>query len=420
MNISKIILTGPISFIHIKLNDKEILLFGDEHIDYKKSPYDVLNFIKIIADKTLEQKKCIDFFLESPFINIHTKQKVKYDDEIYNDPPLLTTLRNEFSVISNYHSKYDFFRIHYWDLSQFGIDIYISLIINIEEYIKVNPIYDTSTIYDFYCNNDESKHDKLFIQLIDKLNKSKSKPNYFFYDEEKKMSKIIHKQLNNIDDTFFNKETLLTYFRMRASEEDGRFPVRLSILETYSIARIFRKKFKNREIEEYGTFGNKCDAQNINNVIYFGGEYHVLNIYSFLKSLKNECIIINYEYYKNSSIQNNEIIFPLLNYFNLFDDSDDPDDPLLEESCNEPELKRLFDHFIPRKQKKSDSEVRTLDNTYYISYYDKVIKMTSEEYKNYTSKIVIPEDYNTNNTNKFTYLKYLKYKFKYLKLKIKD
>ena len=71
---------------------------------------------------------------------------------------------------------------------------------------------------------------------------------------------------------------------------------------------------------------------------------------------------------------------------------------------------------IPNKQKKDDDKYSTLDNTYYISYSDQVIYMTNEEYKNYISKLVIPVDYKINH-NKFDYLKYLKYKSKYLKIK---
>lgn len=140
------------------------------------------------------------------------------------------------------------------------------------------------------------------------------------------------------------------------------YDLRLAVLETYSISRMFRK-FNHKE-ERF----NKCDSNDANNIIYFGGDMHVLNVFNFLKFLSdfetNKDIQFLYEFKsridktvtsKKSYMYQQYIIMKLYNFFNLFPNT-------VPKSRMDPEAKE----FIPQN----------LDNyKKYLKYKSKYIKL---------------------------------------------
>lgn len=320
----KIILLGPVSFYHLKWKNKELLLFGDTHVDLQNSyDYDLIKFIKLIAEKTAEKYKCVDFYHELPFQKDYQKNVIEFN----SDNKLIDFIRNTFNLNSVYNTnidKYKYFRVHGWELSQYTSfveknDSFLGVIDNYTTKV-FNPIVET--IYNFYCNNKDSSFDDAFRQILVKYGKENKKN--FDFDNEKFLSLLIHKQLENLNETYFKKQQLLDYFKKIYPSD-----TRLAVLETYSISRMFRI-FPKKEDR-----GNKCDATEPDNVIYFGGKAHLLNVLNFLKEVSKEELQILYEttgkyitktFYDNVKRHNvtermneQQIWFPLKNYFNLFD-----------------------------------------------------------------------------------------------------
>ena len=125
------------------------------------------------------------------------------------------------------------------------------------------------------------QHDEEFKRLVKNINSKKIISNF---EDEKFISILIHKQLQNIDREYLCKEQLIDYFYSQLDANTKRrnfrniIDVRLYVLETYSIARMFRNQFKIRE-SRY----NKCNGNKPNNIIYYGGSDHTDNIINFLK-----------------------------------------------------------------------------------------------------------------------------------------
>lgn len=100
-----------------------------------------------------------------------------------------------------------------------------------------------------------------------------------------------NKQLNNIDNNFFSKDTLLKYMKTYIKDRNVKFTrnfelslwnLRVVVTETYSIARMFRKfvSKKNKKLE-------KCDNEDnsMKNIIYFGGKMHGDLVRSFIEDI---------------------------------------------------------------------------------------------------------------------------------------
>ena len=74
---------GPISYYYLTYNDKRFLMMGDRHEEaencYDESGITVVNYIKNILEKEKKEKKCVDFFLESPYYgNLASKRGDEY------------------------------------------------------------------------------------------------------------------------------------------------------------------------------------------------------------------------------------------------------------------------------------------------------------------------------------------------------
>jgi len=133
--------------------------------------------------------------------------------------------------------------------------------------------------------------------------------------------------------------------------------MRLAVLETYSVARMFRCfTIKDR-------IYNKCDASEPDNIIYFGGNMHVLNVLTFLKYIaKDELKIITEKTgrlapktYTNNKGQivtevmpSQQIMLPLYNYFNLFDNPNQEIIQMSNYNSFERPLNPLASKFVPR------------------------------------------------------------------------
>ena len=309
-------LSGPISCYHIQWRTKELLLFGDLHCPYRPGNFDLINFLKLIADKTNEKKICVDFFHELPF-----QKEEHYEYFEHSSGLLIQDIRINFGMLSKYYSNhYPYFRIHGWELSQYTKFANNNLLLWFIDSIGDIRMYNL--IYDFYCNNENNKHDENFKELIEK-NHHYSKYNFIF-ENEKFLSLLIHKQIRNIDTTYFEPILLFTFFKKTLSN------LRFAILETYSISRMFRK-FEHKERL------NKCENNDVNNIIYFGGDDHVLNVFNFLKFLSEEINIkdieffyefkrrqsISYQLQQNPCMDQQYIMIKLYNFFKLFPDKND-------------------------------------------------------------------------------------------------
>lgn len=337
--INTINLSGPVSFYHIKYNDKEILLFGDEHSEYdNNAPFNFLNFIKLLSDKSNQNKNCIDFFIEDVYdvksqtvIPNASKSGIKFFVDSYasSRKELIFKLRTIFSTegISLYtdSNDYKYFRIHGWDWGRSGLKP--SLIYYTIDNLDILDIKNKQTLYNFYCNNPFlslnkkdflASKDPYIILFKDTLYKADKR---FNYELEQAIAIRIHKQLANIDNKYFTAEILIKYFLTLYETSKRNLNLRGFILETYAIARMFRL-FKNKhEID-------KCDAAAPNKIVYFGGSNHTVEIVNFLKYLQSKDINFEYEYpiqndaeYKKPS--SHFIVFPIKNYFGVFDKMSD-------------------------------------------------------------------------------------------------
>lgn len=361
-----VILTGPTQFSHLKWENKEFLLFGDEHIEYSIGQYDFVKFIKIIAEYTNMKQICVDFFLEKSFrkeINIDTKAPLHGDVFRKNLIQFLGVLFSGNNIYDTHN--YNYFRIQNWELSQYLFDTpHKSLLTEIYEKVVLEAIKlsDNILVYNFFCNNEMGQHDENFKRLVQDINYTKEISKFEY---EKFISNLIHKQLQNIDREYFCKEQLIDYFysQLDANAKRRNFrniiDVRLSVLETYTIARMFRNQFKIRA-SRY----NKCNGNKPNNIIYFGGSDHTDNIINFLKYIAGDKLINIFESKKTGF--NNEISFQIENYFNLFD-SKEHIQRLLESS----NLRASAKVFIPSTNVTKDEEYESK----YLKYKHKYIKL---------------------------------------------
>lgn len=311
-------LKGPVSCYHIKWRSKEILLFGDWHCSYINNiQYNLNSFLELIAYKTNQKRICVDFFHELAF---QKNDRSLINFNLHN--MLIEQLRANFGTANIYYGdEYPYFRIHGWELSQYTefdpTNLFLGFLLG---YFESDEIYH-NLIYDFYCNNSSDSHDHAFkLALETKYNKY---GHTFIYDNEKFLSKLIHKQIRNIDTSYFEHNKLFSFFKKKSIN------LRLAILETYSIARMFRK-FEHKENRL-----NKCESNDVNNIIYFGGDDHVLNVFNFLNFLKeskdreSKDINILYRFDKRKThggqylecIYQQSILLKLYDYFNLFTDN---------------------------------------------------------------------------------------------------
>jgi len=375
-----LIINGPISYYYYEWKKKKILLFGDNHSKYrlihetlKENDFIILinEFIRIAKNKNM----CIDFFLEGQISNqkyfnifnsknildkvitqilitnlttLFKNKLISFDDyneiikldnnnikerldiiylsidsDLYNKLDiikekeihelLLINLRNKLKEPE--YSENNNFRLHGWEISQILIDkenAYFSILFENNTYNNKIDECDYELIYNYYCNNLDNIYTIPFNKYII--------TNYKDYDTEiiiymeSKIASIIHKQLLKIDNEYFNHIQLKNYFL-----NVSHFNIRTKILETYSIARMFCK-FDTTKLQ-------KCLASDPDNIIYFGGNIHVLNICNFFKYLENCEIKLNFPYYDKKLVDynastNHFIEFPLKNYFNMFDYAD--------------------------------------------------------------------------------------------------
>ncbi len=381
-DLDQIFLTGPVSCYHVKWRTKELLLFGDLHCPRIKGKIDLINFLELVANKTNENKICVDFFHELPFQKESTRL-IEYHNSDDSDI-LIDQIRIIFGMNSKYYGdKYPYFRIHGWELSQYTkFESNTLLLWNVHD---MGIISKYELIYNFYCDNKDNQYDKDFRDLIEKDHHFiKSK---IIFDNEKFLSLLIHKQISNIDTNYFEPKLLFDYFKKTLLNN-----LRLAVLETYSIARMFRK-FEHKEKRS-----NKCDSNDVANIIYFGGSAHVLNVFYFLKYLAefetNKDIQFLYEFKnrydktvtsKKSCNYQQSIVLKLYNFFNLFPDTND--------------LKRMSVHQQSGITQRNSSTVPIIP------------------YMNPEASEFIPQVFKQSTHIDHFKNKYLKYKLKYIKLK---
>lgn len=318
-DLDQVFLTGPISCFHIKWKTKEFLLFGDLHCPRIKAKIDLINFLELVANKTNENKICVDFFHELPFEKQSTPI-IEHDNYDGSDI-LIDQIRIIFGMDSKYNGdKYPYFRIHGWELSQYT-KFNSSNLLLWRVYDK-GVIDDYELIYNFYCDNKDNQYDKEFRDIIEQ--KQFFVKHKITFDNEKFLSLLIHKQISNIDTNYFEPRLLFDFFKKTSN-------LRLAVLETYSIARMFRK-FDYKEKRS-----NKCNSNDVSNIIYFGGNAHVLNVFNFLKFLseidteakKDIQFLYNFETRKattaatKSCSYQQSIVIKSYNFFNLFPNKND-------------------------------------------------------------------------------------------------
>ena len=92
------------------------------------------------------------------------------------------------------------------------------------------------------------------------------------------------KQLDNIDTKYFDKTTLIYYFRNKLLEYYSNpdinikgQSIRHSLMEVYTISRMFRKFEKK-------SYNFICDINenSLKNILYYTGDEHIINIKSFI------------------------------------------------------------------------------------------------------------------------------------------
>ena len=100
----------------------------------------------------------------------------------------------------------------------------------------------------------------------------------------KKIRLKIIKQLDNIDTKYFDKTTLIYYFRNKLLEYYSNpdinikgQSIRHSLMEVYTISRMFRK-FEKKSYN----FICDIDENSLKNILYYAGDEHIINIKSFI------------------------------------------------------------------------------------------------------------------------------------------
>lgn len=291
---------GPVSFYYYILrNGKKLLLFGDKHLIYKDNQED-LSLIELLEYFIAKNQKCLDFFMESEYIDVY--KKLQHGAGTYSDIRMITRLRdylnNKCVVGSSSSTCSDGFRLHTWDIAQVRNDPYkihptlLHMPCNPTDMVKLY-LYFIGEYRDTY-KTDYLQGQKLYQEKIERevrqhLQYLKTNPMY--HNNEimsvlhiELISERINRQLNNIDNIFFNKEFLIDYFvqklRTALLINQRLSYIRLCLTETYVISRMFREftKHENRK-------PNCTKDTSLKNIIYFGGNAHVININDFLALL---------------------------------------------------------------------------------------------------------------------------------------
>ena len=151
------------------------------------------------------------------------------------------------------------------------------------------------SLYNYLSGNKKKRRlynygKKILKEILDYLKKNtEDRQTYFILmtiKEVEDTSALIQKQIKNIDSKYFTAESLYNFWLNKIeiiTDDHLNFPdtlikfMRLSLLDTYSIARMFRKFKPKRKIKN-------CEGKkSMMNIIYYGGGAHTNNINDFIQ-----------------------------------------------------------------------------------------------------------------------------------------
>ena len=343
-------ISGPISFTKLKINlknEKQILLFGDSHSEYKTKelrhiPF--IDYLKYISSSYNNQDNCLDIYTESLY-NIEKKhgfEKISSKNELNEKNGggnerthnvLLHEVRYEMSNNINIDTKAYKIRKHNFEITQckigstnllhpvFTNDVdtsYTSHIESILEDIFINdpsssstePLYifkDKATkLYNYFIySKNESINVTKLKEYITYVNSIQHTNIYCCVEQIQFISSKILKQIQqpneltnytNYTNILSNIVNLLLSLSSKYISSSGSVSsnsntyfsmlldeVRMLLMETYAFLRMFRI-FEPK----MSSLRNNC-RDNIpqKNIIYFGGENHTNNMIHLFLNIKS-------------------------------------------------------------------------------------------------------------------------------------
>ena len=327
-------------------NKKKILLFGDQHLPYEiikgKSDINLLRFFKNCILLNEEKNSCLDLFIENIFIShLYDKNQDRTTYSVSNkfshlDKPFLLQLVQRY--LFNYtlqSKKLDYikgFRCHNWDIRSIltfkegkkitifmhpfmihlyekwkdtMIKVYIKYFFDNTIQISYN-IFFTKIIklflisdYEMHTLNDTESELIIFYNILNSFNLSENSDTrkYFSKEQFQLITRKIIKQIEKIDDINLSNKIKEFYYEKIIKLINNFFPTTiisidyfrerifnllnyLLALQTdiYAISRMFRTFDTTK-----GKMEN-CDnlTNTLQNILYYGGDAHVLNIVDFL------------------------------------------------------------------------------------------------------------------------------------------
>jgi hypothetical protein len=203
------------------------------------------------------------------------------EDDIIELYEYMVGIRTEFPISINKLTE-NILNLILYDIKVQNLELNETLILFIKNRINyVKEIPELITKDGIIILNENEFNMKILDTEINRLRNKLIKTNK--RNIIKIRSKII-KQLDNIDTKFFNKTTLIYYFRNKLLEYYSNRDINIkgqsirhSLMEVYTISRMFRN-FENK------TYNFICDIDenSLKNILYYAGDEHIINIKSFI------------------------------------------------------------------------------------------------------------------------------------------
>ena len=298
---------------NINNTGKSILLIGETHQQFEENFNNFLDyFLEDLIQKNEKLGSCLDFFIE------HMISNFKKNDSFSPTHLNIGRLINKLNVLRE--NGKNGFRVHYTDLrnvssqKDFKSFNYFMIFLHYSYFHKgalspnvwheIYKVFRNCEVFLYICGvgppsmrivgkilyqnlleNICLKYDTSSLKFFDYIENL-----YILEKTNRRLNdNIIRKQLVEVDENYFNETDLFhfiqeryTFFFESHTIEMFFFHIGILYIDVYTICRMFRRFNYNKE----NSIHSRCDsdANNLKNIIVYGGRLHKENIDYFIQS----------------------------------------------------------------------------------------------------------------------------------------
>lgn len=317
---------------NINNTGKSILLIGEVHQQFEENFNNFLDyFLKDLIQKNEKLGSCLDFFIEHMIFDF---RKNEFSSPIHLN---VGRLIEKLNVLRE--KGKNGFRVHYTDLrvvsSQKNFKSFNYFMLFLHKSFFHRGTLSPNVWYEIY---EVFRHYQVFLyicgvgplsvritgkilyqNLLQKLCSKYDRSNLNFFDFIKNLyrlenydqdinNNIIRKQLMQVDENYFHETDLFDFIQEKYAIfksytiEMFFFHIGILYIDVYTICRMFRRFNYNKN-----SIHSRCDsdANNLKNIIVYGGSLHKENIDYFIQSyILNNSLSLTFDYFNfNKKIQ---------------------------------------------------------------------------------------------------------------------